>query len=118
MLPACRDAATPTPGPVPTLAATAAPLTELSPTPSLPTQAPVQTVEPSAVPVATSRQHSPDFDLTDTVWEWERRTDNGGLGVLIRVPEPEKYGLLFNKDGTSAPPLTVTVPAEITPLMV
>jgi heat shock protein HslJ len=50
--------------------------------------------------VATSRQHSPDFDLTDIVWEWERRTDNGGLGVLIRVPEPEKYGLLFNKDGT------------------
>jgi heat shock protein HslJ len=65
--------------------ATIAPTTE--PTEEVPTTEP--TTEGSVV----------DPSLIDITWQWARRTSNLGEEVLITVPNPEDYTLLFNVDG-------------------
>ncbi|MCA9875971.1 MAG: META domain-containing protein, partial [Anaerolineales bacterium] len=77
---------------------TEVPPTEVPPTEPPPTAAP--TVEPTPESLLASREHTPDPQLIDITWEWERRDPNGNQMDAIVVPNPENYTLLFNADGT------------------
>lgn len=44
-------------------------------------------------------QHVPDPALVGVTWEWVQRNNADG-SVLITVPNPENYAVLFNEDGT------------------
>ena len=37
--------------------------------------------------------------MIDVTWEWVQRTSNGGQEVLITVPNPESYTVLFDDEG-------------------
>jgi len=50
--------------------------------------------------VLESMEHTPDPDLIDKVWAWERRDPNGNPIEEIIVPDPENYLLSFAADGT------------------
>jgi len=71
-----------------------------------PTATPV--LEPVVEPIAEPDPVSPlenmefvvDEDLVNVTWEWEQRTTNLGEEVLITVPSPEDYLLIFKPDAT------------------
>ncbi len=84
---------------------TAAPPTEVPPTEVPPTEEPAATEVPvEEVPDSSSSfdtmEHSPDPNLVNITWEWERRDPNGNDVPEIVVSNPENYTLLFNEDGT------------------
>lgn len=63
------------------------------------------TVAPTPAPteaIPTAESLAVDPALLDTTWEWVQRTSNLGQEVLITVPDPENYTLLFGADGTFA----------------
>ncbi len=96
---ACDRQETPTPAPTvaPVEVPTQAPTEE--PTPP-PTAEPTLEPQPTKAPVLADREHVPDPALIDVTWQWERRTNNGGAEVLIAVPNPENYTIVFNADGS------------------
>jgi len=62
----------------------------------VPTTAPTEespTIEP------TTESSIVDPSLVDVTWEWVQRTSNLGEEVLITVPNPENYTLLFGAEG-------------------
>ncbi len=94
MLAACRQQE---PVVTPTEAApTEAAATEAAPTEAAATEVPATEEPATAEPAA---EHTPDPNLIDKLWLWERRTPAGD-GDVIEVPNPENYDLLFNEDGT------------------
>ena len=82
---ACGGSEEPTPTPVPP-----------------PTEAPevAPTEAPSSGSVLDSMDHTPDPNLTNKTWAWERREPNGNDIPSIYVQDPENYTLIFNDDGT------------------
>lgn len=94
-LAACRQA----PEATPTVAPTTEAAPEETPTEVPPTEAPA-TEEPAPTEEAEpAAAHTPDPELIDRLWLWERRTPAGD-GDVLEVPNPENYDLLFNEDGT------------------
>lgn len=64
-----------------------------------------QTAPKDTEPAATTSpldafEHTPDFNLINKVWAWERREPNGNAIEEIIVPTPENYLLYFEEDGT------------------
>ena len=112
ILAACGGDDTADPTEAPTEAQpTAAEAVEVDPTavPSTvapPTEAPAAEETPTVEPAAESesivagREHTADPQLVNITWEWIQRDPNGNDIEAIAVPEPEKYTLLFNADGT------------------
>ena len=47
-----------------------------------------------------SMEHTPDPNLVNKTWAWERRDPNGNQSPEINVPNPENYTLTFAEDGT------------------
>jgi len=80
----------------PTAAPEEAPTTEPTAVPEEPTTAP-----PVEAPTAEPPEESLAADpaLIDITWEWVQRTSNSGQEILITVPDPENYTLLFDAKG-------------------
>lgn len=74
------------------------PTSEPVPTAVPPTTEPVAEAEPQTG--TTVVVHTPDPDLINTTWVWERRDPNGSDVPAVDVPTPEQYSLRFNADGT------------------
>jgi heat shock protein HslJ len=91
--------------PTPTLAPTAEPVEEPTQAPEVepteePTQAPAAEVEPTPASPLESMEFVVDPQLIDVIWQWEKRTNNGGGEAIITVPDLSQYTVLFNDDGT------------------
>ena len=86
----------PTPTPVPPTATTAPPP---PPTAALPTAEPTQESSGSMV---DGMDHTPDPNLVNITWAWERRDPNGNSSPPITVSNGQNYTLVFNEDGTFA----------------
>jgi len=84
--------------PAPTVEpAAAVPPTDIPPTTSPPTEAP-----PSTGSMVDELEHTPDPNLINITWAWERRDPNGNDIAPITVTDSQNYTLLFNEDGTFA----------------
>jgi heat shock protein HslJ len=64
------------------------------------------TVAPTTVPteevpivIPTTESSVVDPSLINVTWEWVQRTSNLGEEILIAVPNPENYTLLFDAEG-------------------
>jgi heat shock protein HslJ len=89
------EEATAAPTAVPEEKPTAAPTAVPEEATDVPTAEPTEeapTAEPTAVSIV-------DSSLVDVTWEWVQRTSNLGEEVLITVPDPENYTLLFDAEG-------------------
>lgn len=75
---------------------------EPTPTPGSPAEEPAPTTasEDTTGSVLDSMEHTPDPNLTNKTWAWERREPNGNDSATIYVQDPENYTLFFNDDGT------------------
>ena len=81
---------------VPTVAPEEMPTMELAAAPEEPTTAPT-IVAPTDEPPEENLAADPA--LVDVTWNWVQRTSNSGQELLITVPNPENYSLLFNAEG-------------------
>jgi heat shock protein HslJ len=71
------------------------------PTEAAPTEAPpTEEVAPTEEAYIDTLEHTPDPELIDKTWAWERRDPNGNEVEAIVIDNPENYTLFFNEDGT------------------
>lgn len=82
-------------------AACIAPLATPTPVPATVTPVAQPTSAPSeSTSYVDQMEHTVDPELVNKTWAWEKRDPNGNPVPAIAVPDPSKYTLFFNEDGT------------------
>mgnify|MGYP003604719437 CR=1 FL=1 len=55
---------------------------------------------PPATPTVPAAAPAPSSEITNIVWKWQT-LDDVAAGASTRVPEPDKYTIVFHADGTT-----------------